>query len=65
MRDLVDTIANPGFAIFALLFLFGFFALIVYWVFVKTPKSKHEKHAKIPLEDGVVEERKSQRGNEK
>ena len=64
MRDLVAEIANPLFAVGVLLFLSLLFAAIVYWVWFRTPKDVHEKHAQIPLEDQPVEPKNERRGKE-
>lgn len=58
MRELLDHIANPIFAVLSLAILGGMFIFICYWVFFRTSKTKMKEHAQIPLEDKPVHPRK-------
>jgi|GEM_PF-6642113 len=59
MNQLIVEMANPAFAIGALIFLLFVFLGILYWVFVKNPKSKYEERAQLPFEDEPQKKKES------
>ena len=64
MKQFIEQIAHPFFAVGSLVFLAVLFLGVIYWVYFRVPKEVHEEHARIPLNEKNSDQEKRKNANE-